>query len=187
MILEGAATGIVLTGLLAGQLRSSPRPLCDSDAAITAGDLTDSFSRVTVKMAGDTTLALGSSAETPDAVTRASLDALRGWSREAGEEPPSPAAITRAMRWVADLRSTIAPGSWQEPAVTGSESGEVVLEWRKLGRRITVYILEDAAEAIRSWGTSTKADMDVVVCHDADTLAGLLTWVAEAGDGTAGG
>lgn len=117
---------------------------------------------------------LGSSRDTTGAVTQASLNALRVWPREAGEEAPSSAAIIKAMRWVAELRATVAPASWQEPAVTASESGEVVLEWWKRGRRVTVYILEGVTEVIRSWGPSVNADMDVVACDEPDTLVCLL-------------
>ncbi len=84
-----------------------------------------------------------------------------GWNGE-GFAKPMLDAITRAIRWEMKLfkTATNAGVSLPAPHVSASAQGEVVLEWWREERKITIYIAPDGdVEYIRSWGVDIENDM----------------------------
>lgn len=75
---------------------------------------------------------------------------------------PSPQTLANAVRWV--LRMFVSAHaasrhSWIYPHVTASADGEVVFEWWKGQRKLTVYISSIGAEYVRVWGTNIQDEM----------------------------
>src|SRR5437879_4522243 len=88
-----------------------------------------------------------------EAKLRERVEALSGWG---GEEicPLSSRAIGRAAEWICSLRREAIDASkpWIDPLITASEEGEVLFDWWRGNKRLTVYVQADGATYSRLWG-----------------------------------
>lgn len=75
---------------------------------------------------------------------------------------PVHAAIDRTVAMLSDMydAATSAGHAWQNPHVTASEDGDVVLEWWNANHKLTVYVGADDARYVRVWGPHVERDMD---------------------------
>lgn len=48
---------------------------------------------------------------------------------------------------------------WQEPAITNSSEGEVMIEWNKLPYSLTLFITAESTDILRVWGPDMDHDM----------------------------
>jgi hypothetical protein len=66
-----------------------------------------------------------------------------------------------AWNWVCQLYQEILISSqgWLNPNITASADGEVVLEWRQGAKRLTIYIGNQSAEYVKSWGPDMTTEM----------------------------
>ena len=51
-------------------------------------------------------------------------------------------------------------GGWSTPHITTTLQGEVVLEWWKDNRKLTVYLHQDEREFIKVWGADMETEME---------------------------
>ncbi len=89
-------------------------------------------------------------------------------------------AITRAIRWEMKLFKTAASDgvSLPTPHVSASAQGEVVLEWWRGERKITVYIAPDGdVEYIRIWGADIENDMTNSTANTGVEGLQLMRWL----------
>lgn len=49
--------------------------------------------------------------------------------------------------------------SWRDPFVSLDESGNIVFEWWNENKKVTLYVLPEASEFIKSWGTDIETEM----------------------------
>jgi hypothetical protein len=80
-----------------------------------------------------------------------------------GSDAPSGDAIGKALQLIVEMyrRSTqCAHVSWVNPHVSASEGGEVVFEWWKHDRKLTVYVSSRGAQYLRVGGPDIESDMD---------------------------
>ncbi len=92
---------------------------------------------------------------------------------------PNPHAVTHAMSWVTQFFLEIMDlkEDWIKPNVTGSGDGEVVLGWRHDRKRLTIYIDEQCAEYVRSWGKDIEKEMDDGDADSTSTCQSLWKWL----------
>lgn len=70
-------------------------------------------------------------------------------------EPPAEDTIRLAISWLTalfeDAYDSYQP--WVDPHMTASEDGEIVFEWWRDDRKLTVYFLAPEIESTMRWGT----------------------------------
>lgn len=89
--------------------------------------------------------------------------------------PPSYAVIAQAADWVRTLAKLAS--DWSPPHVTSSPTGEVVLEWWKDPRKLTVYVSDDTVDYVMSWGPSLSSDMAEGTATKADQALAIWNWL----------
>jgi hypothetical protein len=74
---------------------------------------------------------------------------------------PSNSAVDLASMWLPLIVSRTAKlGGWRSPHMTSTEQGEIVCEWWRSDKKLTVYFGDDGAEFIKVWGTDIEKDME---------------------------
>lgn len=81
-----------------------------------------------------------------------------GWD---GYDAPKPkrASIDTAFAWIRTLYRDVRDVLWIEPLVTADEEGDVVLEWWRGRKKLTVYISPKTAEYVKVDRRDTGIEM----------------------------
>jgi hypothetical protein len=92
-------------------------------------------------------------------------------------------AILNAIDWVIQffLEVMDLDEDWLRPNVTASGEGEVVLEWRRGPKRLTIYIGEKDIEYVRAWGPDIHKDMDDGEADLIEIRQSLWKWLVVEG------
>src|SRR5258708_18603046 len=71
-------------------------------------------------------------------------------------------AVTYADSWIVQLFLEVMDldQDWIKPNISASGDGEVVFGWRNGTKRLTIYIGEQNAEYVRTWGPDINDEMD---------------------------
>lgn len=78
-----------------------------------------------------------------------------------GSPKPNADAIKRAVSALPDfISSAEKTGGWRLPHVAANEGGEVLFEWWKAEKKLTLFIGPDGIDYLRTWGTHIEQDMD---------------------------
>jgi hypothetical protein len=100
---------------------------------------------------------------TPLSETEESIANLLRWEEGwDGYEAPKPkwASTNAACIWARELYKDVRDALWIKPLVTADEEGDVVFEWWRARKKLTVYISSEAAEYVgverRDTGTEMK-------------------------------
>jgi hypothetical protein len=85
------------------------------------------------------------------------VDALRTSGRKMRgyeADPPSDAAIDRAIEWIKQLYLDVHEmgRTWLDPLITASEESEAMFEWERGARRLAIRITEGGYEYSKMWG-----------------------------------
>lgn len=77
------------------------------------------------------------------------------------ENVPTERSIELASRWLPLIvvRASKLSG-WRTPHITSSEQGEIVCEWWRKEKKLTIYFGDDGVEFIKVWGTDMEKDME---------------------------
>lgn len=96
-----------------------------------------------------------------------------------GSPPPSETAILAAREWLPALyrAATRTAWSWTAPHITPSDAGEVVFEWWKGQRKITLYFGDDVIEFIKVWGPNIESQMDSGELRRSEAFGVLWNWL----------
>lgn len=75
------------------------------------------------------------------------VDNLRTWGADRLDydaAPPTVATIDHAKRWIKVFYCSVVARdrTWINPLITASEEGEVMFEWQRKGRRLTIEMTE---------------------------------------------
>jgi hypothetical protein len=74
---------------------------------------------------------------------------------------PSQGAIDLASTWLPLIAARTAKlGGWQSPHITSTEQREIVCEWWRNDKKLTIYFGDENAEFIKVWGTDIDRDME---------------------------
>jgi len=77
------------------------------------------------------------------------------------ENAPTEAAVHLASQWLPLIVARAAKLSgWQTPHITSSEQGEIVCEWWRKAKKLTIYFGDEGAEFIKVWGTDIEQEME---------------------------
>jgi hypothetical protein len=92
---------------------------------------------------------------------------------------PSYDAVEYAHRWLLSLyREVTGSGQkWCDPAITASGDGEVVFEWWKDSKKLTIYIGNQSAEYVKVWGPDINTDMEDGPADSPDMRDSLWKWL----------
>jgi len=90
---------------------------------------------------------------------------------------PSDLVVKRAADWVERLQRTA--NEWSSPHVSSSPSGEVVLEWWRAPRKLTVYVSAHTVEYVKSWGKSVRNEMAEGVAKSQTEARDLWRWLID--------
>ena len=86
-----------------------------------------------------------------------------------GEILPSFKTIAYASLWVTKLITEVdrLGGEWIRPHVVANPAGEIVFTWWHGNRTLTIYVTENSAEYVESWGINIRTEM---ADGDADSI-----------------
>lgn len=62
---------------------------------------------------------------------------------------PKPESVAAAYEWVRGLYRDVRGVLWEEPLVTADEEGDVVFEWWRGRKKLTVYVSLETAEYVK--------------------------------------
>ncbi len=96
-----------------------------------------------------------------------------------GSPPPSDVAISAAREWLPALygATTRTAWPWTAPHITPSDAGEVVFEWWRGQRKITLYFGEGVVEFIKVWGPNIGTQMDSGELTTSQAFGSLWIWL----------
>lgn len=113
----------------------------------------------------------------------ARLNQLEGGATNRDEregDAPYQKAVEEARAWVEGLYRAVTRTSrpWSSPHITASDSGEVVFEWWRGDRKITLYFGGRDVEYIKVWGPNIDNEMESGELKKADSFRELWYWLA---------
>lgn len=80
---------------------------------------------------------------------------MRGDTRVATQ-----AAAELAAQWLPALCERASKlGGWSAPHISSTEAGEIVFEWWRGSRNLTLYFTDEGAEYLEVWGTDIENEM----------------------------
>lgn len=100
------------------------------------------------------------------------MTALAALDRVAGQAPAEAVEKTRS------ILTLVRECGYQEPHVTwaGFED-EILLEWWKNRRHLSLYISADSVEALKVWGPNIVTEMEDVTVDEPMMLVELWKWL----------
>ena len=88
----------------------------------------------------------------------------------------SAATIALAETWLKFAIAVTPQGAWKRPHASHSACQEVIVEWHNGARQVTLFIDDDGAQYVKSWGANIVTEMeDGEVTQDG--LVALLRWL----------
>ena len=92
---------------------------------------------------------------------------------------PNPDAVLHAENWIGRLFQEIADSgrSWIRPNVIADANGDVVFEWWRGKKKLTVYIGDESAEYVKIWGTDIHSEMSEGDAEAISTCRALWLWL----------
>lgn len=73
---------------------------------------------------------------------------------------PTQKAAELASEWLyASCERANKLGGWRRPHISSTEAGEIVFEWWRGNRNLTLYLADDGAEYIEVWGPDIDNEM----------------------------
>ncbi len=96
-----------------------------------------------------------------------------------GEAAPNGASIEHAKKWIRQMHQH-ASGPllpWAKPLVGADGSGNIVLEWWKDERKLTIFVTPRAVEYLKSWGTRIFSEMEDGDIGSASECRALWNWL----------
>lgn len=88
--------------------------------------------------------------------------------------------VLRAEEWLSELRIFAQKEQdwWCEPLVNLSISEEVVFEWWKEIKKLTVYVADHTVEFIKVWGPDIDNEMEEGSAESLEKLALIWNWLS---------
>ncbi len=72
---------------------------------------------------------------------------------------PNPASVEHARSWADDLYRDVRAELWIKPFVTADEEGDVVFEWWRGRKKLTIYVSPDTVEYVKVERRDTGTEM----------------------------
>ena len=119
-----------------------------------------------------------------DLAHHATIQAIRkllsfrdNWDRH-GSPAPRRESVNSALDVVKVFRDSVvrSDGSWTRPHVSANEEGNVVFEWWRGERKLTIYVRSAHVAYIKVWGVDIDTEMEDGRVTDAG-FGSLWTWL----------
>ena len=93
--------------------------------------------------------------------------------------PPEREAVVYVMAWLREFFREVESARlpWLQPHVMASAEGEVVLQWWRDPKRLTLYFSPHEATFIKSWGANIETEMEDGDAAPATNRARLWEWL----------
>ncbi len=119
--------------------------------------------------------------EKVEAIIRSLLTWQDNWNGY-GAPAPDIQAVEYAVSWISVLYTDMSELGlpWLEPNVTASADGEVVFEWWRGGKKLTVYVGHGSAEYVQVWGADVDQEMAEGNADGSATRRGVWRWLVDA-------
>lgn len=116
--------------------------------------------------------------------TRAKINALLSWSEGwDGYDAlaPNPNAVKHAHEWIRKLflQAVDLDRPWLKPNVTASSEGEVLFEWWRGRKKLTVYVGDQNAVYVQVWGANIDTEMAEGDAEPVSACRMLWTWLTD--------
>ena len=110
------------------------------------------------------------------------VDALQTWPEEwdGYQVAPSGDAVSHARRWIRSLYEEVeeaSTGEWINPLVVADAHRNVVFEWWKGHKKLTVYVTPTGVEYVKVWGPDIFSEMDDGDIKGAEDRRKLWNWL----------
>ncbi len=118
--------------------------------------------------------------DTPISETVRHLCALRWWPEGwNGYDAlaPNHASIEHAYTWITRLYTDLSATLWVQPHVIADADGDVVFEWWKDHKKLTVYVSPETIEYITVEGPDIASDMDDGTIETSQDSLMLWRWL----------
>lgn len=98
-----------------------------------------------------------------------------------GEAAPNPASIEHAKKWIRQMHGhTSGPLlPWAKPLVGADGAGNVVLEWWRGERQLSIFITPGTVEYLKSWGVHIFSEMEDGDIGNAAQCRALWNWLRQ--------
>lgn len=105
---------------------------------------------------------------------------VEGWNGH-DVAAPKKMAVNRALIWVQQMYSDVnlTTKQWQEPHVTASEDGDVLLEWWNGDKGLSIYISENSVSYLKDWGPNIAEEMEDGVVASSEKQRQLWHWLMD--------
>lgn len=92
---------------------------------------------------------------------------------------PNPKAIDHAISWIESMYedTSTTPRGWREPHVTASEDGDVLFEWRRGAKGLSIYVSETEVSYIKDWGADLVDEMEDGPISTSEDRRRLWDWL----------
>lgn len=92
---------------------------------------------------------------------------------------PELGALAHAKRWIVQLFLEVNSQGreWIKPNVTASAEGEVVFEWWRRAKKLTIYVSVEAVEYVQVWGKNINTEMSDGDASSASACRTLWLWL----------
>ncbi len=111
-------------------------------------------------------------------VTLASLDKRPAESGGDDATPPTRETIAAARQWLTGLSRTVAQAHqpWLDPHVAATPDGDVLFEWWRAERKLSVYVADETAEYITTWKEAGEIRQDDGDAQSTEAQVHLWSW-----------
>lgn len=118
--------------------------------------------------------------DTPFAATVREICELRWWPEgwngyDAAK--PNPDSIEHAYSWITQLYRDLSAELWIKPHVIADADGDVVFEWWKGQKKLTIYVSPQTVEYVTVEGPDIASDMDDGVIETSRDSRMLWLWL----------
>lgn len=130
----------------------------------------------------DYKLSLHENFRTPLADTVNKLYEISKWQENwdgRGAAKPKFSSILAALRWIMGMRAQVplTRCPWVEPHVVADTNGNMVFEWSKMGRTLSIYVSAEAAEYLKVEGPNIFEDMEDGEITTPEVAQDLWRWL----------
>jgi hypothetical protein len=124
----------------------------------------------------------GSALRSPEEQKLSLLESLKPNWDSRGSPAPAAEAISAARKWLQPLHYAAAcSGSpWRAPHISSSDAGEIVFEWWRAQRKVTLYFNNRAPEYLKVWGPHIFDQMESGEIWSSDSFGALWLWLNAA-------
>ncbi len=119
----------------------------------------------------------------PLLATMREIIGLLAWPEEwdGYQMAPSHSAVAHAIAWIRDLHkdTETLDKEWIDPFVVADARGNVVFEWWKGRKKLTIYVSPTTSEYVKVWGPDIFSEMEDGGAETSEERRALWRWLMD--------